>query len=239
MKHALNPALGALAVAGLISCQAGNEPDSAVFSSAMQTYLAERGQLCLAKSHWPIDVTQHEVDIGARNALQMPVLERLGLVASSPAEVDADADQGTPHRIEVRRYALTDAGRRFYITRASSRKAGAAPQADFCAARLSLDRVVGWDLHKAANGAAARAVVTYTYQVEAAPWTSDAEAQKVFPVVAGVVRGAGKAQLQETFVLTAAGWVAADLEGAVSSAPPPEGAHSRSARPAEGRGVHQ
>lgn len=215
MKHALNLVLGALAAAGLVGCQAGSEPDSAVFSIAMQTYLAERGQLCLAKNHWPIDVTQHEVDIGARNALQMPVLERLGLVASSPAEVDADADadQRTPHLIEVRRYALTDAGRRFYITRASSRRAGTAPQADFCAAQLSLDRVVGWDLHKAANGTAARAVVTYTYQVEAAPWTSDAEAQKVFPMVAGVVRGAGKAQLQETFVLTAAGWVAADLEG--------------------------
>ena len=48
------------------------------FTRAMNTYLEKRGDLCLAKSSWPIDVTQHEIDIGARNAVQMPVLERLG-----------------------------------------------------------------------------------------------------------------------------------------------------------------
>ncbi len=35
--------------------------------------------------------------------------------------------------------------------------------------------------------------------------------QKVFPVVAQVIRGAGSAQLQETFKKTETGWVAVDL----------------------------
>jgi hypothetical protein len=51
----------------------------------------------------------------------------------------------------------------------------------------------------------------YTYQVKAAPWTGDEELQKVFPVVAQVIRGAGSAQLQETFRKTETGWVAVDL----------------------------
>jgi hypothetical protein len=179
----------------------------------MQRYLAQRGDLCLAKTQWPIDVTQHDIDVGGRNALQMPVLERLGLVASTVAEVEiADEDQtpATAHRMKVRRYALTDAGLRYYLPRPGRAATGAAEH-DLCAAHLQLDRIVGWDLQKATAGAPRHAVVTYTYRIDAAPWTADAEAQQVFPVVAGLVRGAGSAHLQETFVATPSGWVAAEL----------------------------
>ena len=54
-------------------------------------------------------------------------------------------------------------------------------------------------------------VVTYTYHVTPAAWATDADAQKVFPVVAGVIRGAGVAQLTETVRLTDHGWVAVEL----------------------------
>ncbi len=195
------------------ACTSHDTPDATAFAAPMRTYLAARGRLCLAKTAWPIDVTQHEVDIGARNALQMPVLERLGLVSSSVAEVDVD-DEGTAHHMKVRRFALTDAGRAFYMARTTASRP-AAPVSDFCAATLSLDHVVGWDVQKNADGATERAVVTYTYKVDAAPWTADAGVQRVFPMVAGVVRGAGTAELQESFVRTAGGgWVAVDLEGA-------------------------
>ena len=90
-------------------------------------------------------------------------------------------------------------------------KGDGARNGDFCAAHLSLDRIVGWELR--GSGPQRQAVVTYTYQVDAAPWTKDAEVQKVFPVVAGVIRGAGTAQLQETFAHGDAGWVAVDLQG--------------------------
>jgi hypothetical protein len=204
-------AIGVLASASLAACSHRDEPDAKVLGAAMQTYLAQRGDLCLAKSEWPIDLTQHEIDVGARNALQMPVLERLGLVESTVAEVDVD-DEGTTHRMKVRRYSLTDAGRKFYVKHdAGAGSRGKAAQSDFCAAHLSLDKIVNWSLTQ--NGSQRQAVVTYTYHVDAAPWTKDAEVQKVFPVVAGVIRGAGTAQLQEAFALGDAGWTAVDLQG--------------------------
>lgn len=202
-------ALCVAALAGLAACHRATEPTAGQLTEAMHAYLAQRGNLCLAKNTWPIDVTQHDVDVGARNALQMPVLERLGLVESGVAQVEVD-DEGARHAMKVRRYALTEAGRKFYI----ARPAGvAAPQRDFCAASLSLDRIVGWNVSPPAGSAPRQAVVTYTYRVDAAPWTHDAQVQAVFPVVAGVVRGAGKSELQETFTLTEAGWVAVDLQG--------------------------
>ncbi|MES2534023.1 MAG: hypothetical protein V4636_23460 [Pseudomonadota bacterium] len=215
MRSISSIALCALAV-GLGACSGtpADAPSDAVFTTAVQNYLARHGDLCLAKNHWPIDVTQHEIDVGGRNARQMPVLERLGLVDSSVAEVDVD-DEGTLHHMKVRRFALTDAGRKYYVVRDVSGDASrnAVGQGDFCAAHLSLDRVVGWKLNPAAEGRPQRAVVSYTYKIDPAPWTSDAEAQRVFPVVAGVVRGAGTAQLQESFRQTKDGWVPVELEG--------------------------
>jgi hypothetical protein len=202
--------LAAAVLAGLVGCNRPSEPTADVLAAALNDYLAQRGQLCLGKTHWPIDLTQREIDAGARNALQMPVLERLGLVTSTVAEV-AGQDQATAPAMKVRRYALTESGRRYYLVRGG---AGHPPDGDFCAARLSLDRIVGWSLERdAARGGVPHVVVTYTYRVEAAPWTKDAEAQKVFPVVASVVRGAGSAELQESFTLTPTGWVAVDLPG--------------------------
>lgn len=214
MKSILTASLLALAAVGPAACMRSAEPNAEVLTAAMHAYLARRGDLCLAKNVWPIDVTQHEIDIGARNALQMPVLERLELVASSVADVDVD-DEGTPHRMKVRRYALTDTGRKYYLKRYSGPVSGqgrAAANADFCAARLSLDHIVSWELRKIAEGKQ-QAVVTYTYRVDAAPWSEDAQVQKVFPMVAAVLRGAGSAQLQEAFTLTETGWVAVDLQG--------------------------
>lgn len=195
-------ALVVLLVLGACARDAG--PDAKVFGAAMNAYLAQRGDLCLAKPSWPIDLTQHEIDTGARNALQLPVLERLGLAASTVAQVDVD-DEGTPHHMQVRRYQLTQAGRKSYIRRGA--------KGDFCAARLSLDRIVGWRLRAGADGRQRHAVVTYTYHADAAPWTRDAQAQKVFPMVAHVVNGAGAVQLQQAFTLTDKGWVANDLLG--------------------------
>lgn len=214
MKNIRSLALAAVALAvllasvgGLAGCTRNDSPDAAALDAALHTYLAKRGDLCLAKNTWPIDLTQREIDSGARNALQLPVLERLGLARSEVAEVDVN-DEGTLHHMKVRRYALTDAGRKFYIMRGNG---DAARSGDFCAAHLSLDRIVGRELH--GSGAQRRAVVTYTYRVDAAPWTKDAEVQKVFPMVASVIRGAGTAQLQETFAHSDAGWIAVDLQG--------------------------
>ena len=211
--------VSALALTALTACSRSGEPSASTASTeptadhvvaGMQDYLAKRGDLCLAKNEWPIDLTQREIDAGARNALQMPVLERLGLASSTVAEVDVKDDNEVSHHMKVRRYALTETGKQFYVMREQLRPdGGKETRGDFCAARLSLDKVVHWEL--GGEGKERHAIVSYTYQVKAAPWTGDAELQKVFPVVAQVIRGAGSAQLQETFKKTETGWVAVDL----------------------------
>lgn len=208
-----------LALSALSACSRSGEPSASTasaeptadhFVAGMKDYLAKRGDLCLAKNEWPIDLTQREIDAGARNALQMPVLERLGLASSTVAEVDVKDDNEVSRHMKVRRYALTETGKQFYLTREQPRPdGGKETRGDFCAAKLSLDKVVHWEL--GGEGKDRHAIVSYTYQVKAAPWTGDAELQKVFPVVAQVIRGAGSAQLQETFKKTETGWVAVDL----------------------------
>jgi hypothetical protein len=197
-------------VLGLAACAKPNEATAENFTAAMNTYLAQRGELCVGKSQWPIDVNEREIRSNARNAVQMPVLEKLGLVAMSVAEVDLKDDEGVSHLVKVRRYALTDEGRKYYVARGREQAGGKAPPSDFCAAKLSLDKVVGWTapVNPQAGG---QMVVSYTYRAEPAPWMQDPEAQRVFPVVANVLRGAGSAQLTETFRQTDAGWVAADM----------------------------
>jgi hypothetical protein len=211
------------AVLALGACGKGTEPTQADITGAMTAYLARRGDLCLAKTQWPIDVTEREIEAGGRNAAQMPVLDKLGLVTLSVATIDKVDDDGVSHAMKVRRYALTDAGRKYVVVRETRSADGrTTSQGDFCAAKLTLDKVVGWTpdpaprviAHEAAAPAPAdvhQMVVTYTYKVAPAPWIADADAQKAFPVIAGVLRGAGKAQLDETVRLTDSGWVAVDL----------------------------
>jgi hypothetical protein len=211
-RHSLTMlAATALTIGTLAGCSPSADPDAQALKVALTGYLAERGQLCLGKTSWPIDLTQHDVDVGARNALQLPVLERLGLVASSVAEVEV-GEEGVIHRMKVRRYELTEAGRAYFVQRPVRSTVAAPPIGDFCAARLSLDHIVGWKRESSGNGSP-RAVVSFTYRVDAAPWMRDAEAQKVFPVVAGVIRGGGTAQLEEAFTAGPQGWVAVDMQG--------------------------
>ena len=201
------------ALAMLAACSNKTDLNNENISAGMNTYLAKRGDLCLAKNVWPIDVTQKEVDTGGRNAIQMPILEKLGLAKSSVATVTA-TEEGVSADIKVRRYELTDEGKKYYLNKEmrSVKSDGDIKfqKGDFCAAKLSLDKVVGWEDSKTDNGSKMVAV-SYTYKIDPAPWTSDADIQKVFPMVDKVVRGAGTMQLKESFKLTSEGWVAVDL----------------------------
>lgn len=191
--------------------------DHASVAKAMKSYFETRGDLCLAKSEWPIDVAPDEARAGSRNALQMPALERLGLVESSAALVPRSGADGIATTVNVVRYRLTALGNQYFLARAPhkypSTNRYASVGHDLCAARLSLDTIVGWEpIANKAAGARPEAVVTYTYKVAPAPWTADPSVRRVFPVVANIVKGAGVLQLQETLVLADNGvWEAKDL----------------------------
>lgn len=192
----LSLALGAITLAVLAGCgQQQPEADLSNLTAAMNAYLAKKGDLCLGKNKWPIDVPQREAGTRARNAVQMPVLERVGLVSASTAKVEDAKEAG---EIMVTRYALTDEGKKYFHVRE-------AQDGDFCAAHLTLDKIVGWEARKDAKDPSA-VVVTYTYRIDAAPWTGDADVQKAFPMVDRVVRGAGTMQLKQNFRRTESGW---------------------------------
>jgi hypothetical protein len=204
-----------MTLALLAGCGANKrELNQANLTQAMNDYLARRGDLCLAKNSWPVVVTEAESKAGSRNALQMPVLERLGLVEGVDATALQTGEDGAAGQVHARRYELTAEGKKYYLVRPAHKTptgdrfldAGH----DFCAARLSLDKVVGWE-PAATPGAANEAVVTYTYKVKPAPWTADQALRAVFPMVDTVIRGAGTMQLKETMVLKASGWEARDL----------------------------
>lgn len=209
------PLIALASAAALAGCGPNKrELNQANLTQAMNDYLARRGDLCLAKNSWPVVVTEAESHAGSRNALQMPVLERLGLVEGADATVEQTGEDGATTRAHARRYQLTAEGRKYYLPRPAHKTPTgdrfAEASHDFCAARLSLDKVVGWEPSNT-PGARNEAVVTYTYKVAPAPWTADRALRAVFPMVDTVIRGAGIMQLRETVVLGARGWEAKDL----------------------------
>lgn len=84
------------------------------FTRGMIAYLAVHGELCLGKE-FPLDVTEREFQLHARNAVQMPALERLGLVTSSAAIGQQTTEDG-PVAVPVTRFDLTPTGRQYYRT---------------------------------------------------------------------------------------------------------------------------
>jgi hypothetical protein len=195
-----------LLVVVVSACGERSEANRESFARAMTHYLDQRGDLCLAKYDWPIDVSAQDFKVGSRDAVQMPVLEKLGLVSSADATAAKPQEDAPPLAVAVRRYQLTETGKKYYLSRRVSEQKQVS---DFCAAHLKLDQVVSWELNEHGNGPN-EATVTYTYRVDAAPWTNDADARRVFPAVTRVIEGAGKAQLREGFTLTRDGWRAKD-----------------------------
>ena len=69
-------------------------------------------------------------------------------------------------------------------------------------------KVESWEIdsHDAQHPAA---TVSYTYDIEPAPWMQDPDAQRVLPMVAKVIKGAnGGLQMHQGFTLGDKGWVA-------------------------------
>jgi hypothetical protein len=189
----------------MTACRGKTEPSAANFTDAMTTYLRQRGDLCVARPDWPVDVTLDDFAARTRDAVQMPALERVGLVDSSVL----------PDASKVTRYQLTAEGRRHYIDRSThqpvSPESPRHASADFCVAHLSLDRLVGWELRPGSATSPARALATYTYRIDAPSWTQDPGVRRAFPAVDRVISGAHAASLEEELILTPAGWVANEL----------------------------
>ncbi|MGJ7605082.1 hypothetical protein ACSFA7_12115 [Variovorax sp. LT1R20] len=206
--HAKNLA-GIALVCALAACSTShdaNAPTAENLAAPLDDYLAQRGDICLAMVDWPIDLTEAEAGSGARHAIQFPVMEQLGLVHSTIVGVSKSSENPDG---AVKRFELTDAGRKFYKPHSpATQVAGQQPANDFCVAHLKREQIVDVKVD-ASNAQHPIAVVSYTYQIDTAPWMQDADAQRVFPMVARIANGAGgKLQLRQGFTRGDKGWVA-------------------------------
>jgi hypothetical protein len=178
-----------------------------LMTQAVKKYLNEHGDLCVGKSTWPRFVTEEDRRAGSNDALQMPVLERLGLVESAEVSIPASDPVGP-----VKRYSLTAKGRQFYLRKKTTtlgpHDRPVERDADFCVARLSLDKVVKWSSPEEAHGHV-ETVVSYTYKVKSADWMLDPEARKVFPVVDRIIHGECNALMSATLQAQNGKWVPA------------------------------
>ena len=55
-------------------------PDRENFTAAVSKFLDAHGDMCIGKVKWPIDITKDEANERTANSLQLPVLEKIGLV---------------------------------------------------------------------------------------------------------------------------------------------------------------
>ena len=195
----------ALAATLLAGCSGpdAKAPSREAFETGLRSFLADgHDELCLGMYDWPIDLTEAEAGAGGRHAVQLPVFEKLGLARSTVVPVPRSAENPDG---AIKRYALTEEGRKYFKAHAYKGRDGAVHPNDFCVARISLDHVDSWQLdaqHQAAT-------VSYTYRIEPAPWMQDTEAQRVLPMVAKVIKGAGGGlQMHQGFALGQQGWTA-------------------------------
>jgi hypothetical protein len=204
----LAAAFAAIALVALPGCSKP-DPDAplrASFETGLRSFMANgHDQLCLGMYDWPIDLTEAEAGAKSRHAVQLPVFEKLGLARSEVVPVPKSAENPDG---AIKRYSLTDEGRKYFKPHAYTARDGAAHQNDFCVARISLARVEDWKID-ARDAQHQFATVSYTYAIEPAPWLQDADAQRVLPMVAKVIQGAnGGLRMHQGFTLGQQGWVA-------------------------------
>ncbi len=206
-------AVSVLCIAG--GSQAGTmEPSPRQMTTVATQYLAEHGDLCMAKYTWPRDVTPADRETHSNDAVQLPVLERLGLVQSTivPVQADAAASSAPPgDAVEpTRRYSLTAKGQQYYLRKKHStlNVHGQAVEhdADFCVAHLTLDKVVKWTPPEQVHGQL-ETLVHYTYHIKPAQWMADPKARQVFPVADRIIRGQGNMLMSVTARFQDGKWV--------------------------------
>jgi hypothetical protein len=188
------------------------DPNRDNFTVAVNDFLAQRGHLCLGKYEWPVYVVDADKADQTNDSVQMPVLEKLGIVTGKDMMVQGN-DHGKKVVSHARQYQLTKEGEKYYLhipeVIATPTKRITHP-ADFCVATLTLDKVVGWEKPVQRNGETMTSV-TYTYKIDPAPWAKNPDFLRVFPMVQRVIEGQGTMQLREGMHLTSKGWVADEI----------------------------
>ena len=210
MKKSL-PWLALFSVLFLVSCASKKDANEKNFSEALNSYLANKGQICLGiPSAWPVDLNEAERRSGMGRAAEMAALENAGLVRSHEMETEYTPPLSSrPVKTKVLRYELTDSGKTFYREKDRLALAGnKLVQGDLCYGQQTLDRIVKWD-GPTPVGESKQASVFYTYKIDnLAEWAKNPDIQRVFPGVVSTIDGAGKTVMNQALTLTSQGWEA-------------------------------
>jgi len=186
-------ALGLIVMSDLSQASAA-QPNQYELTRAVNRYLDDHGDLCVGKFTWPRVVTPQDQLAQTNDAVQLPVLERLGLVVPDESG---------------ERYSLTDKGRKYYLRKkritVGAHDLPTLHEADLCVGRLSLDKVVKWSTPELTHGHV-ETVVRYTYHVKAVDWMDDPQARRVFPVVDRIIRHEGNMLMSVTVRLQHGQW---------------------------------
>ncbi|HVB55482.1 MAG TPA: hypothetical protein VNE63_03490 [Candidatus Acidoferrales bacterium] len=202
-KLALISIAGLLLIAG---CNDSKKPDAANFTKTINQYLARHGQACTFFAQtFPIDIPASALMDQYGTAPQMAALELAGLVHGSNTTAVIHGMMGAlgPSAPRpVRRYELTDEGRKYFQV-----KPGVFGQnSAFCYGQETVDSIVKWT-EPATMGPYTQSEVTYTYKIaDLAPWAKRADVQQAFGDIRTTVSGISKANEMAGLQLANKGW---------------------------------
>lgn len=190
-----------------IACNDSKKPSNANFTKAINRYLAKHGQTCVSIGQtFSIDVPESEQKDQYGIAPQMTALEQAGLVHgnNTTAVVHGmlDALRGSTPPQPVKRYELTDEGKRYFRqTPGIFEKNG-----NFCYGQKMVDTIVKWT-EPMTMGAYSQTEVTYTYRlVNFADWAEQPGMQSAFHDIRTTIGGASKKDQIVGLQLTNQGW---------------------------------
>lgn len=200
--------VAALALSGCSS----KKPSKANFKKALDAYLAENGQACLAITQWPVVVS-----VDGRGPMlrytenegeeQMQALAKAGLVESRQVNTPASFMRPAGRALE---YSLTKKGQAA-LRKESGREARGRVN-DLCFARVVVDEVVRWN-EPNDRGPYTMTEVTYTYKLrDVAGWAKSDDVQQAFPDLRRMLRDAGSVRQEHAMRLTSDGWIAYGME---------------------------
>jgi hypothetical protein len=188
-------------------CSNEKKPSAANFTKAINQYLAKNGPACTFFAQtFPIDIPASELKDQAGTAPQMAALEKSGLVRGSDTTAVIHGMMGAlgasaPR--QVRRYELTDQGRKYFQVKAGTLGQSGA----FCYGQEQVDSIVKWD-EPTTQDETSVTEVTYTYKFQQlADWAKQPDVQQEFPAIKSTVEQAGTNQVIEVH-LTNSGWEA-------------------------------
>ncbi|NHZ92669.1 hypothetical protein F2P45_27210 [Massilia sp. CCM 8733] len=197
----------ALAVAGalsLMACDSKAQANDKELRLGVANYLDKKGELCLDLTEWPLSISPANMEM--KNAApdtivaKMETLTALGLTAEAPGGDDPKDTRPFKPDVVVKRYVLTDAGKKLYrekevtVKDYRSKTSKQVKEGDLCYAQKKLDKVIAWT-KPIKTGEWLWVHVTYSYKVgPVAAWARNPTLSAAFPDIAENLRLAGTEQ---------------------------------------------